>query len=140
MVNGEFVFASAKRKTARASVTIKKGKGKVKINNIPLEIFQPEIAKWKIMEPLLLAGEEITKNIDIKAKAKGGGYMGQAEAVQVAISRALLKWIKDEKTRETLKNKFLEYDRFMLVEDARLKESKKFGGRGARARFQKSKR
>ncbi len=130
------VFASAKRKTAVAAVTVREGKGRIKINNVPLGLWQPELAKWKIMEPLLLAGEDISQKVDIDAKVKGGGFMSQAEAVQTAISRALYEWTKNE----DLKRRFIEYNRHMLVGDPRQKEPKKFGGRGARARFQKSKR
>ncbi len=129
-------FASAKRKTAVAFATIKKGKGRVRINKYPLEIYEPKYARMKIMEPLILAGEEITREIDIYAKAKGGGFMGQTNAIRTAIARALVEWTGSEE----LKRKFLEYDRSLLIEDPRRREPKKFGGRSARARFQKSKR
>jgi small subunit ribosomal protein S9 len=86
------------------------------------------------MEPLILAGDDIWKQLDIDIKVWGGGYMGQAEAARMAIANALLKWTKNPQLRA----KFVEYDRTMVAGDPRRKEPKKFGGPGARARFQKS--
>jgi len=125
---------SGKRKTATARAVAKPGVGKVRINRIPVEIFEPEIAREKIMEPLIQAGNEVWKQLDIDIKVSGGGYVGQAEAARMAIANALLKWTKSAHLR-TL---FAEYDRTMIVGDSRIKEPKKFGGPGARARDQKS--
>ena len=128
------LVVSGKRKTAIAKAVIMPGRGRVRINRVPLEIYEPEVARWKIMEPLRLAGEEIWKQIDIKVNVKGGGFMGQAEAARMAIARALLKWTKSSH----LKTIFYRYDRTMIAGDPRRKEPKKFGGPGARARKQKS--
>ncbi|MCD6530381.1 30S ribosomal protein S9 [Candidatus Bathyarchaeota archaeon] len=128
------LLASGKRKTAIARALIKQGKGRVRINRVPIEIYQPEIAKEKIMEPLTLAGEDLLKDVDIEVKVSGGGFMGQAEAARTAIARALVKWYKDAR----LQRIFTEFDRTLLTGDPRRKEPKKFGGPGARARFQKS--
>jgi small subunit ribosomal protein S9 len=125
---------SGKRKTATARAVAKPGMGQVRINRVPIEIFEPEIAREKIMEPLIQAGDEVWKQLDIDVKVSGGGYMGQAEAARMAIANALLKWTKSAHLR-TL---FAEYDRTMIAGDSRTKESKKFGGPGARARDQKS--
>lgn len=125
---------SGKRKTAIARAIVKPGIGRMHINKIPLEIYEPEIAREKIMEPLIQAGDEIWKQLDIDVRVSGGGYMGQAEAARMAIANALLKWTKSTHLR-TL---FIEYDRTMLAGDSRRKETKKFGGPGARARDQKS--
>lgn len=128
------LLTSGKRKTAIARATFKRGKGRIRINNIPIEIYEPAIAKEKMMEPLILAGKEFIKDLDINVKVSGGGFMGQAEAARTAIARGLVRW-----TRSTqLQNRFAEYDRTLLTEDPRRKESKKFGGPGARARYQKS--
>jgi small subunit ribosomal protein S9 len=127
------VITVGKRKTAIAKAVIRNGSGRVRINRIPLEIFQPEIARQKIMEPLLLSGD-VWKNLDIDVKVKGGGFMGQAEAARMSIARGLVKWFKTAR----LKRLFLSYDRSMLVGDSRRKEMKKFGGPGARRRVQKS--
>jgi len=130
----KILLTSGKRKTAIARAVIREGKGRIRINKIPIEIYQPELARWKIMEPLLLAGDDIISKIDIDVKVEGGGYMGQAEAARIAIARALVEWTEDP----ALKKKFIEYDRSMLVGDPRRTEPKKFGGRSARARRQKS--
>jgi small subunit ribosomal protein S9 len=124
---------TGKRKTSKARVFVSEGKGRVRINNTPIHLYKPEIAKEKIMEPLWLAGETMN-NIDIKVKVHGGGYMSQAEAVRMGIAQGIVRWTKSKRIRNT----YLEYDRTMLAGDGRRKESKKFGGPGARARKQKS--
>lgn len=128
------LVVSGKRKTAIARAVVRPGIGRIRINRTPIEIFEPEIAREKIMEPLIQAGDEVWKQLDIDIKVSGGGYMGQAEASRMAIANALLKWTKSAHLRTV----FAEYDRTMIVGDARRKEPKKFGGPGARARDQKS--
>ena len=128
------ILSSGKRKTAIARATIKEGKGKIRINKKPLEIYEPEFAKLIITEPLILAGEKITEKLDIKVKVAGGGFMGQSEAVRIALARGIYKWTNSEKIRK----KFLQYDRTMLSGDSRRTEPKKFGGKSARAKRQKS--
>ena len=127
------IHESGKRKTAIARATIKAGKGRVRVNNVPLEIVTPEVARNKIMEPILLSGE-LCKDLDVDVNMSGGGFMGQAEAARMAIARGLVKFTKKSALRTT----FLEYDKTMLTGDPRRKESKKFGGPGARRRKQKS--
>lgn len=128
------IVVSGKRKTAVARAVVRPGAGRIRINRIPVEIFEPEIARAKIMEPLQQAGDEVWKQIDMDVRTQGGGYMGQAEAARMAVANALLRWTKSSH----LKTVFTEYDRTMLVGDSRSKESKKFGGPGARAKEQKS--
>jgi len=128
------LVVSGKRKTTTARAVVKPGIGRIRVNKTPIEIFEPEIAREKIMEPLLQAGDAVWKLLDIDIKVSGGGYMGQAEAARMAVANALLKWTKDSRLRRV----FVEYDRTMVVGDARRKEPKKFGGPGARARDQKS--
>ena len=125
---------SGKRKTAIARATVKTGKGRIRVNNVPVEIFEPKLARNKIMEPLSLAGDEVWKQLDIKVKVSGGGFIGQAEATRIAIAKCLLNWTKSARLRRTL----IDYDRTMIAGDSRRKEPKKFGGPGARARDQKS--
>ncbi len=127
------VHESGKRKTAVARATVRAGKGRVRINTVPVEVIDPEVARGKIMEPLLLSGDA-WKGLDIDVDVEGGGFMGQAEATRMAIARALVKWTKKSMLRTT----FLEYDRSMLTGDPRRKESKKPGGPGARRKKQKS--
>jgi small subunit ribosomal protein S9 len=128
------IVVSGKRKTATARAVARSGIGRIRINRTPLEIFEPEISREKIKEPLLQAGDEVWKQVDVDVKVSGGGYMGQAEAARMAIANALLKWTKSAHLRTV----FSEYDRTMIVGDARKKEPKKFGGPGARAKEQKS--
>jgi small subunit ribosomal protein S9 len=125
---------SGKRKTAIARATVRVGKGRVRINNVPIEIFEPKLARDKILEPLLLTDKKILNQLDITVKVSGGGFMGQAEAARMAIAKGLLKWTKSTRLRTTLRD----YDRTMIAGDPRRSEPKKFGGPGARARDQKS--
>ena len=130
----KIVIASGRRKTAIARVVIKPGKGRVWINGIPLEIYPIEMARIKMMEPLLLAGEKIRNSVDIVVNVKGGGVMGQADAVRMALARGLVEWTGNAE----LKRLYVEYDRTMLAGDPRQTEPKKPRGRSARAKRQKS--
>ncbi|MHA1154780.1 MAG: 30S ribosomal protein S9 [Candidatus Heimdallarchaeota archaeon] len=134
MSSKRIVLTSGKRKTAVARATTKVGKGRIRINSIPLEVFPSELARMKIREPLLLAGDEVINEVDISVNVRGGGAVGQADAVRTAIGRALVKWTQDPE----LRSKFLHYDRSIIVADSRRKEQKKAGGPGARAKYQKS--
>jgi len=127
------VNTSGKRKTAVARATVQKGKGMIRINKIPLELHEPEIARWKIFEPVTLASDLVNK-VNIKVNVDGGGFMSQANAVRTAIARGLVEFTDDQNLKQT----FLEYDRSLLVNDPRRRESKKPLGRGARKKRQKS--
>jgi small subunit ribosomal protein S9 len=135
------------RKTSKAVATIAKGSGKIRMNNRPAELLTPEIARELLLTPLTLIGE-LRNRIDVDVQVHGGGFMGQAFAGAVAISRALTgqeKGGKDPKehpltksVREEIRKKIAEYDRHLLSGDSRQTESKKFGGPSARRRRQKS--
>lgn len=127
------VNTSGKNKTAIARATVSAGTGKARINKKPVEIYEPEFAKLKIIEPLMLANEAVS-GLDIDVKVSGGGIMGQANAIRTAIARGIVEWTNDTDLRDA----FMAYDRNLLVNDSRQKESKKFGGPGARAKYQKS--
>jgi len=133
-VKKKVIVQSGKRKTAIARAVIRPGKGRVRINKKPLEIIEPEVVRLKIMEPLLLAPKELVNSVDIEVSVRGGGFMGQAEAARIAVARALVAWSDSVE----LKQKYIEYDRTMLVGDPRRTEPKKFGGPGPRRRRQKS--
>ncbi len=90
----EIYFAT--RKAARAHVYITKGVGKVRINNVPVEMIPQETAREVILVPLEVSGD-IRKKVDISVRVKGGGFMGQASASATAISRALTGWTKSKK-------------------------------------------
>lgn len=127
------VNISGKRKTAIARATVQKGTGLVRINKKPVELYEPEIARWKILEPIKIAEKHIDK-VNIDVKVMGGGFMSQANAVRTAIARGLVEYTSDP----GLKLAFLDHDRSLLVSDSRRKESKKPLGRGARKKRQKS--
>ncbi len=127
------INSSGKRKTAIARATIKDGKGRIKINSVPLEILEPELARLKMMEPLELVGDRVAK-VDIDVNVNGGGVMGQATATRTAIARGLVDYFEDEELRA----KFKAYDRTLLVNDPRRSEPKHPLGRGARKKRQKS--
>ncbi len=127
------VHVSGKRKMAIARATLRAGKGIVRINNQLLDTFKPEIVKIKIMEPLVLAGA-LAKEVDIEVKVIGGGKLGQAEASRLTIARGLVEY-SDNKA---LKQKFLDYDRHLLIQDVRFKETNKPNDSKARAKRQKS--
>ena len=144
----EIYFAS--RKTSSAHVYITKGVGKVRINNIPVEMLEPEIAREVVLMPLEIIGEELRDKVNISVRVKGGGFMGQAYAVSTAMSRALIGLTKSKKEpkdhpfnkskREDLRKRIGEFDQYLISGDARRKEPKKFGGSAARRRKQKSDR
>ncbi|MEE9237417.1 MAG: 30S ribosomal protein S9 [Thermoplasmata archaeon] len=127
------VVASGKRKTAIARAVVRRGQGRVRINKVPLEIHQPEMARLKIQEALALAGEKVTK-VDIDVNVHGGGIMGQADAIRTAVARGLVSFYEDDDLESLLRN----YDRTLIVPDIRRKLPKKPLGRGARKMRQKS--
>jgi len=129
----KIVNTSGKRKTAIARATFRPGSGMVRINSVPLEVYPNELVRMKISEPLLLIPNAIDE-VDVAIDVNGGGIMGQAEAIRTALARGILKWHNDPQ----MKDVYLSYDRTLLVNDSRQKESKKPHGRGARKKFQKS--
>jgi len=133
VVKKKAILATGKRKTAKARVTVTEGKGRVRINNIPLHLHQPLMAREMILEPFLIAGD-LADKVDVDIMVEGGGPLGQAEAARMGLSQGLVKYTKSKR----LKSTFIEHDRTMLSGDARRKEPKKFGGPGARRRKQKS--
>lgn len=126
------IITTGKRKTSIARATLKNGSGKVIVNNKDIAILEPTIARLKLQEPLILAGDMVNK-VDIAVKVIGGGFMSQTIAARLAIGRALVeKYPK-------LKEPFLDYDRQLLVADVRRKEAVKPNSHGsARSKRQKS--
>ena len=130
----DVVQRSGKRKTAIARANVRAGKGRIRINKKPIEIWTPDMARMKMMEPIFLAGKLVDK-VDIDVTIKGGGIIGQADAARTAIANGLVKFYKD---KPELRERYSEYDRSLLVSDSRRKEAKHFLGRGARKKRQKS--
>jgi small subunit ribosomal protein S9 len=124
-------YATGRRKTASARVFLRPGAGKVEVNGRSLDDYFPnEVLKMVIKQPLQLT--ETAEKFDIVATVEGGGSAGQAGAIRHGISRALLEY--NLELRDRLKSAGL------LTRDPRKKERKKYGQKGARARFQFSKR
>jgi small subunit ribosomal protein S9 len=130
----KIINTSGKNKTAIARAKITEGVGRIRVNKKPIEIYEPEIARLKILEALAFIGDDVTSKIDINVNVRGGGIMGQANATRTAIGKGVVEWTGDL----ALKDAMLAYDRSLLVNDSRQKETKKFGGPGARAKSQKS--
>ncbi|MBI2207947.1 30S ribosomal protein S9 [Candidatus Woesearchaeota archaeon] len=128
------ILTSGKRKKAIARATIKSGNGIIKINNLLLDFYEPELYRLKLREPLIIAGD-VADKVDIRVKVSGGGMSSQADASRLAIAKSLSEYSKNNKLRE----QFLEYDRNLLVADIRHKEPAKPNRHGqARSKRQKS--
>uniref|UniRef100_A0A060T6U1 ARAD1B17952p n=1 Tax=Blastobotrys adeninivorans TaxID=409370 RepID=A0A060T6U1_BLAAD len=130
-----------KKKTATAVAHVKAGKGLIKVNGSPISLVQPEIIRFKVYEPLLLVGLDKFANVDIRVRVTGGGHTSQIYAIRQAIAKGIVAFHQkyvDEQSKNELKKAFLAYDRTLLIADSRRSEPKKFGGPGARARYQKS--
>jgi len=128
------IIASGKRKRAIARATIRPGKGIIKINKRLLDFYEPKLARLKLREPLIIAGDLVNK-VDISVNVAGGGITSQADASRLAIAKGLVEFSKSDK----LKEEFLNYDRNLLVADVRRKEPAKPNRHGqARAKVQKS--
>jgi len=125
---------SGKKKTAIARATIRDGSGKVRINSQPVELVDPEMSRLKMVEPFRITDEDLRDDVDIDVTIEGGGVMGQADAARTAIARGLVAHTNDAELRDA----YMEFDRSLLVNDVRQSEPKKWGGPGARARYQKS--
>lgn len=128
----KIIHTQGKRKRAIARATLYPGgKGKVLINGQTIDNYGNEMIRLRIKEPLVLIGE-LAKKIDFHINSVGGGTNGQADAIRLAIARALVQY--DNK----LKKIFDEYDRLLLVADVRRKEVCKPNDSKARSKRQKS--
>merc|ERR1712051_2622 len=130
-----------RKKTATAVAYCKRGKGLIKVNGRPLELVEPTALQFKLMEPVLLLGKDRFADIDMRIRVKGGGHTSQIYAIRQALSKALVSYYQkyvDEQSKQEIKDILVQFDRSLLVADPRRNEPKKFGGPGARARYQKS--
>ena len=127
----EVIHKIGRRKTAVARVYVSKGKGNITVNDKDFKsYFTTATLQYKVNQPLALTNNE--GNFDVKINVYGGGVTGQAEAVRLALSRAMCEL--DEENRKILKPEGL------LTRDPRMVERKKFGQKKARKKFQFSKR
>ena len=131
MESGNVFYATGKRKDSVAKVWLTPGYGKIVVNNKDLnEYFELNVTKDLLSSPLLLT--EKSDVFDVKVTVMGGGKSGQAGAIRLGVSKALV--LSDPDLRGVLKSAGF------LTRDARKKERKKYGKKGARASFQFSKR
>ena len=127
----EVIHTIGRRKTSVARIFVSEGKGEITVNKkVYTDYFPTSTLQYKVVQPLALTGTE--GNYDIKVTVVGGGTNGQAEAVRLAVSRALCQI--NEEHRVVLKPEGL------LTRDPRMVERKKFGQKKARKKFQFSKR
>ena len=130
-----------RKKTATACAFAKQGRGLIKVNGQPIENIEPECLRLKAFEPVLILGQDKFASLDIRIRVKGGGMTAQIYAIRSAIAKSIVAYYAkyvDESAKNELRSALLAYDRNLLVADPRRREPKKYGGRGARARFQKS--
>uniref|UniRef100_A0A665VAX6 Small ribosomal subunit protein uS9 n=1 Tax=Echeneis naucrates TaxID=173247 RepID=A0A665VAX6_ECHNA len=129
-----------RKKTATAVAHCKRGNGLIKVNGRPLEMVEPATLQYKLLEPVLLLGKERFAGVDIRVRVKGGGHVAQIYGKQTLVfsSSDYSFFYVDEASKKEIKDILIQYDRTLLVADPRRCESKKFGGPGARARYQKS--
>jgi small subunit ribosomal protein S9 len=129
------VQSSGKRKSAIARAVLKyPAKAQVKINSVPLELYLPEVARYRIQEVLEIANHVKLEKCEITVNVQGGGSMGQTDAVRIAIAKVIQKFLGTK----TIERLFKDYDDSLLSGDSRRTEPKHFGGKKARARRQKS--
>lgn len=131
------INSSGKRKMSIARAIVKDGKGRIKINSVPLDIYEPELSRSKIKESLVIASDHVDlSRVDIDVAVYGGGVVGQSVAVISAIARGLVDWTKND----NLLSAYLNYDRTMIAGDHRLTETHKPGqsSKGPRHKRQKS--
>ena len=137
----KIVFTHGKKKNAVANAITQEGKGTITVNRIPIQNIEPKTLRIKIFEPILLLGVNDFSNLTIRVRVIGGGPTSQLYAARQAISKAIVAWKQkyvDEEQKCETRRTLLNYDKGLLVADQRRAEPKKYGGRGARARFQKS--
>jgi small subunit ribosomal protein S9 len=130
------VFTIGKRKRAVARAVVKPGKGIIKINSLPIDSYKDDLFRMRVQEPFILIGPD-WKGYDFSVNVKGGGKMGQADAVRQSLARGLVQIFGDG-----VKAKYLEYDRSLLVYDPRRTEPHKppRSSQGPRRYKQRSKR
>jgi len=130
-----------RKKNSVAVASVRAGKGVLRVNGSPIELLEPASLRVKVLEPILLLGLKKFQNLDIRIRVRGGGYVSQIYAIRQALSKGVVayyqKYVNETEKRE-IKELLLQYDRSLLVADPRRCEPKKYGGPGARARYQKS--
>ena len=135
------VYTHGKKRNAIANAVVQEGKGNITINRVPIQNIEPKPLRIKIFEPILILGIDQFKNLRIKVRVSGGGAVAQLYAARMAIAKGIVAWNQkyvDEEEKDKVRKDFMNYDKTLLVADNRRIEPKKYGGPGARARYQKS--
>ncbi|AYU79686.1 putative 40S ribosomal protein S16 [Leishmania major strain Friedlin] len=131
-----------KKKTAIAVATVTKAaQCNIKVNGVPLQQILPDTLRAKIMEAITVVGSKYYSRLRIDVAVHGGGQVSQAYAARQAIAKGLIAFFQkyhNEVEKAALKDKFLAYDKFLLIADPRRCEPKKWGRHSARTRFTKS--
>merc|ERR1712195_40085 len=130
-----------KKKNATAVAHVCSGAGYIRVNGKALELLEPATMRMKVYEPIFLLGANRFTGLNIRCRVRGGGPTTQVMAIRQAICKGVISYNQkfgDESEKRELKELLIQYDKSLLVADPRRCEPKKFGGKGARARFQKS--
>ncbi|CAD2215837.1 small subunit ribosomal protein S16e [Angomonas deanei] len=131
-----------KKKTAIAVATVTKASQcNIRVNGIPLQQILPETLRAKILEAVKVVGARNFAHLRVDVTVRGGGQVSQAYATRQAIAKGLVAYFqkyKSETEKAAIKERFLSYDKFLLIADPRRCEPKKWGRHSARTRFTKS--
>ena len=134
-----------RKKTATAVALCQEGSGMIRINGRPLDMIEPKALQLKLLEPIriLMAANlyPVNPKVDIRVRVNGGGHISRIYAIRQALAKAIVAYtgkVADENKKNLVRKHLIQYDRSLLVADPRRCESKKFGGPGPRARYQKS--
>ena len=113
----------------------------IRVNGSPIELLEPEVLRLKALAPIIILGRQRISGLDIRIRVNGGGQVSQIYAIRQALAKSVVAYYQkfvDEASKKEIKDLLIGYDRSLLVADPRRCESKKFGGPGARAKYQKS--
>lgn len=132
----QVIFVKSKRKSAVARSSATSGTGRIRLNGFDINTYEPLALRRLMLEPVTLTSltHDQAMKMDIKVLVHGGGQSSQAQAVRGAVAKSIAAYSGND----AIKSGYLNYDRSMLIDDARRVEPKKFKGPKARARFQKS--
>ncbi len=137
----KMVYTHGKKRNAIANAVIQEGHGTIKVNGVPIQNLEPKTLRIKIFEPILILGVDKFKDLKIRVRVQGGGPVAQLYAARLAIAKGIVAWNQkyvDEETKDQMKKSLISYDKLLVVADSRRMEPTKYGGPGARARYQKS--
>merc|ERR1712222_119145 len=112
-----YVQTFGRKKNAVAVAQMRVGGGRVKVNGVPIDLLEPAILRTKVLEPILLLGQERFAKYDVKIKVRGGGYTAQIYAIRLALAKSIVAFDQkhvDECSKREVKEILMEYDRNLL--------------------------